>query len=557
MDPGQLHDPRVRAPRRVDRGALRHARGASAQARQAQLAGGALRRAAGDRLRGLRLGSVGARRAPRRDARLLQRHQRVPASARPAGPGLPGADRAARRRRVRRLARGHHAARSRCAPPRFRTLPRRRLRRTGRSPGRDGALHAGELRGRRRAPRDRDHRPARHRHRPAVPRPGAHLRRAGAPVRAAHAPRSGRSLPVPGDGGRRRLRRTRAPLQHGAAVLAQRPAVARPARRARGLPDLSRPGQPRVLPHLARQAHQAGGVRAPRPAAGELHAAAVDLRGLHLVLRRPDAGALGCDRPRRLFRDTGQGDLGRDARPRTPAAKRGRVELRRLDQVLPPGRELAQRDRQLLRQGIAGGAGARSHHPRAQRRRALARRRDAVTVAALRQRLLRAARGSRRGRVSAPARAGGRAATRRADQALGLRHRRLAARAAAEGTGRAARVRPRRPGTELARREAGHARRPADDRDRVHRTGRAARRAVGRRHAGGDRRAARRRARAQDAARAPPTRRAAARARVPARRVARMRARAGCAAGGGSVADARTAPRRTRDAAARAVARRR
>jgi hypothetical protein len=59
-------------------------------------------------------------------------------------------------------------------------------------------------------------------------------------------------------------------------------------RRLRQVPG---PVQPRVLPHLERQAHQAGRVRALRPAGRELHAAAVAVRRLHQLLRRPDAGA--------------------------------------------------------------------------------------------------------------------------------------------------------------------------------------------------------------------------------------------------------------------------
>jgi predicted metalloprotease with PDZ domain len=86
-------------------------------------------------------------------------------------------------------------------------------------------------------------------------------------------------------------------LEHRASTAlilrAQRPADHRRAqdRRAqRGLRHLPGPVQPRVLPHLERQAHQAGRVRTLRPAGRELHAAAVAVRRLHQLLRRPDAG---------------------------------------------------------------------------------------------------------------------------------------------------------------------------------------------------------------------------------------------------------------------------
>ena len=51
-------------------------------------------------------------------------------------------------------------------------------------------------------------------------------------------------------------------------------------------------GQPRVLPHLERQAPATGGVLALRLHRRELHPAALVLRGLHQLLRRPAAAAL-------------------------------------------------------------------------------------------------------------------------------------------------------------------------------------------------------------------------------------------------------------------------
>ena len=63
----------------------------------------------------------------------------------------------------------------------------------------------------------------------------------------------------------------------------------------------------------------------------------------------------------------GKTDRRRPARQRPHQAERGRFELRRLEQVLPPGRKRAERDRQLLRQGFADRAGVRPDHPRQDR----------------------------------------------------------------------------------------------------------------------------------------------------------------------------------------------
>ena len=55
--------------------------------------------------------------------------------------------------------------------------------------------------------------------------------------------------------------------------------------------QLPRSRQPRVLPRVEREADQARGVRAVRPVARRLHASAVGVRGHHVLLRRPRAGA--------------------------------------------------------------------------------------------------------------------------------------------------------------------------------------------------------------------------------------------------------------------------
>src|SRR5690606_34108133 len=143
----------------------------------------------------------------------------------------------------------------------------------------------------------------------------ARLSRSRPAVRAAPPARALRSLPVPGVRARQRLRRTRASLEHFADLFAQRTAArARAARALGGLPVVPRTGEPRVLPRVEREAHPAGRVHRQRPAERELHAAAVDLRGIHFVLRRPDARALRRRRTRRVSRAAGEDDLERAAR---------------------------------------------------------------------------------------------------------------------------------------------------------------------------------------------------------------------------------------------------
>ena len=108
---------------------------------------------------------------------------------------------------------------------------------------------------------------------------------------------------------------------------------------------------------------------AVRPRARELHAAAVGVRGHHVLLRRPRARAERRDRAAVVSRAAGPRDHDGAAHAGTPPAERRRVELRRMDQVLPSGREHAERRRQLLREGLAGRARARSRAARVPDRR--------------------------------------------------------------------------------------------------------------------------------------------------------------------------------------------
>jgi hypothetical protein len=133
-------------------------------------------------------------------------------------------------------------------------------------------------------------------------------------------------------------------LEHrnSTALIASRRDLPRLGERARRrLRHAAGPDQPRVLPHLERQALRPGGVRALRLHARELHAAAVVLRGLHQLLRRPAAAPRRADR-RRDLPEAAEQDLqpgAADAGPR--GAVGGAGQLRRLGEVLPAGREHA------------------------------------------------------------------------------------------------------------------------------------------------------------------------------------------------------------------------
>jgi len=178
---------------------------------------------------------------------------------------------------------------------------------------------------------------------------------------------------------------------------------------------------------MERQAAASGRVRPLRLQAGKLHPAALVLRGLHQLLRRPAAAARGTDRrchlPQAAHQDLQPGAA--DTRPRGPVGRAG--QLRRLGQVLPAGREHGQRHGELLHQGRAGRDVLRPHAAPGRPRQS--RRGHAGALAALQGRahgggrLCRGAQGARRTRLHA--RAG----------LLGARR----ARTAAEGTAGTAR----------------------------------------------------------------------------------------------------------------------
>ncbi len=266
---------------------------------------------------------------------------------------------------------------------RLRHLQRSDLRRADRPSRRDVRVRARLVRGRRRAPRYR-------RHGPHPCRPGSRRARSSPRLSVADRsirrrrgePRAVRSLPVSDRRRRRGLRRARAPDEHEPSVPARQPARARHRQAGRRVRRLSRSREPRVLPQLEREKDQARGIRAVRSRARELHAPAVGVRRHHVLLRRSRAGAQRRHRAAALPRARRPGDHDDVAHARPQRAKHRAIELRRVDQVLPPGRERAECRRQLLRQGLARRPRARSH---AAPLRIVARRGDARAVATLRR----------------------------------------------------------------------------------------------------------------------------------------------------------------------------
>ena len=293
LDPRQLHDPRVRAPHR----ARRPRRSAAVRWRFA-------RRTRATWIAGRRRPACAAPlvvsyevyawdlsvRAAHLDAdpRLLQRHQRVPARGGPRDRALQKSTSCAPRGAGMRDWRvATTLPRNRREALRLRPLPRGQLRRADRPSGRDGRLRARQLQGARRLPHDivitGRHRSSTRRACAATSSRSAEAQIASLRAARAGARRCERYLFLTmavGDG--------YGGLEHRAshrADLCSRDDLPAPGHEGhdRRLPDLPRPVQPRVLPHLERQAHQARRVRALRPAAARPTRAAVGVRGLHLA----------------------------------------------------------------------------------------------------------------------------------------------------------------------------------------------------------------------------------------------------------------------------------
>ena len=150
---------------------------------------------------------------------------------------------------------------------RLRHLPGGGLRRAGRLPGGDGRLLERRVQGRRRAaPPGGGRRQRVVRQCPPAGRRAQDLRNRN-PLLARTGRRqapAAQELPVHAQRGGRRLRRAGASQLHRADRLAARPAAAGRAAHERRLRHPAGPDQPRVFPHLERQAPAAGGVHALR-----------------------------------------------------------------------------------------------------------------------------------------------------------------------------------------------------------------------------------------------------------------------------------------------------
>jgi hypothetical protein len=135
LDPGQLSHSRFRAPCGHHQGAKRPARSPARQAGQAHLerrprAGFAQRHHGG-----VRLGSVGTRRASGHHPCVLQRGERVPARTGTGDTSVRGPSPATQRRALSWLARGDGDEANGCADARVRYLQGRQLRRADRPSG--------------------------------------------------------------------------------------------------------------------------------------------------------------------------------------------------------------------------------------------------------------------------------------------------------------------------------------------------------------------------------------------------------------------------------------
>ncbi len=278
---------------------------------------------------------------------------------------MRGRDRRARRARAPTAWRvATTLPRAGAEPYGFGRVPRRELRRADRPSGRDGAVRARLVRRRRRAARHRGHRStaaATSTASPATSRASASGRSTSSAARPAAALPFDRYLfqvAAVGDG--------YGGLEHrsSTSLLCRRdelPATG-DAEDRRRLPELPRSREPRVLPQLERQADQAGRVRRRTTSRARTTRASCG----RSRASRPTTTTSRCVRsgviePPSVPRAPRPHDHDGAAHAGPPPAERRRVELRRLDQVLPAGREHAERRRQLLREGRAGRARARPH----------------------------------------------------------------------------------------------------------------------------------------------------------------------------------------------------
>ena len=200
-------------------------------------------------------------------------------------------------------------------------------------PGRDRRFRVDVVRSRRRNARHRDHRPARRR--PAASRATSRESASGRSSSSADAPL--RPLSVPGRRRRRRLRRPRASDEHEPHLQPRRAAARRPWPASLPTIGVSWASRATSTSTLEREAHQAGRLRS-RTTSGARTTRASSGRS---KASRPTTTtsrwcAAASSMPRAYLELARPHDHDRPARSGPPHAERCRLELRRVDQVLPP-----------------------------------------------------------------------------------------------------------------------------------------------------------------------------------------------------------------------------
>ena len=132
--------------------------------------------------------------------------------------------------------------------------------------------------------------------------------------------------------------------------------------------ELPGAGRARALPRVERQAHPPRRAGPVRLHARELHPRPVGGGGDHHLLHGPAPAPRGDHPPAAVPGEAGGDDLPLPHAPRPRRAAAGGFVVRHLDQVLPAGRQHAQRHHLLLPEGRAGGPAAGPAHPRRPRR---------------------------------------------------------------------------------------------------------------------------------------------------------------------------------------------
>ena len=336
--PGQLSAARVRAHRRERRGQERPARQLPVEKVDSGtwLVRGA-QRLAQSHGHDLRARPIRSRRVPRPAARLLQRAVRVPAARGPRPRADRGHDRAAAAiRSVRRLARARRrSSASRSTSDGFGKYRAADYDELLDHPVEIGDFESVEFEAAGVPHHLVDRGPVRVRSR---------ARRGGPASRSAKTQIDFFGRPAPFDRywflvprrRRRRLGRPRASRVDEPDLRPRRPAEGRRAGRAARLSALPRAREPRVLPHVAREAHEARRVRSVSARPAQLHAPALGVRRHHELLPGGHAAAQRRARRRRVPAAARRGAHARLPHAGPVQAEPRGVELRRVGHPVSP-----------------------------------------------------------------------------------------------------------------------------------------------------------------------------------------------------------------------------